>query len=75
MAFGSTPAYFGIAGSLMSLSNRVMILSVVIPSACAWKLVLSRCRKTGIAIRLMSSMAILNRPSMAAIAFPAWIKN
>jgi len=31
----SMPAYFGTLGSLMSLSNRTMILSVVMPSACA----------------------------------------
>ena len=51
-----------------------MRLSVVWPSAWAWKLVLMRCRSTGMATLRMSSSATLNRPSIAAIALPPWIR-
>ena len=49
--------------------------SVVIPSACAWKFVLMRCRSTGTATFCTSSIATLNRPSIAASALPPWIRN
>ena len=40
-----------------------MISSLDFPSACAWKLVLTRWRKTGIAAFLTSSIATLKRPT------------
>ncbi len=71
----STSAYFGISGSGMVSINRWTTSSVAMPSAWAWKLVLIRCRSTGMAIFRTSSMATEKRPSMAASALPPLIKN
>src|SRR5262249_10907810 len=60
--------YLGTSGSPITLSSSAITSSLVLPSACAWKLVLMRCRSTGPAAFLMSSRATLKRPSIAAIA-------
>ena len=60
---------------LLDLGDQLLIrLSVVCPSAWAWKLVLMRWRRTGTATLRMSSSETLNRPSIAAIALPPRIR-
>src|SRR5262249_20415859 len=67
-------SYLGTSGSRISAIRRRIRVSVVCPSAWAWKLVLIRCRSTGTATLRTSSSETLNRPSMAAIALPPRIR-
>src|SRR5262249_7747570 len=67
--------YLGTSGSPTTASSCWMMSSLVLPSACAWKLALMRWRRTGMATLRMSSMATLKRPSIAAIALPPWRRN
>src|SRR5262245_54470363 len=61
-------SYFATSGSAITCNNCSITSSLDLPSACAWKFVLIRWRSTGIATFLMSSIATLKRPSMAAMA-------
>ena len=61
-------SYLAGSCSPTAASSCSITSSLVLPSAWAWKLVLTRCRSTGMATFLMSSTATLKRPSIAAIA-------
>src|SRR5262249_27626660 len=68
-------SYFAGSGSPIVARSCSTMSSLVFPSAWAWKLVLTRWRSTGTAAFLMSSIATLNRPSIAANAFAPQIRN
>src|SRR5262245_2468278 len=60
-------SYVATSGSPITCKSCSITSSLDLPSAWAWKLVLMRWRNTGMATFLMSSMATLKRPSIAAI--------
>src|SRR5262245_15302500 len=68
-------SYFHTSGSPTTFKSSLTTSSLVLPSAWAWKLVLTRWRSTGMATFLMSSMATEKRPSMAATALPPWMRK